>query len=153
MSDTIKNLDNELVYRHDELEAVARASLKRQMCSDAILFLTGPLGAGKTTLTQALLRSLKVTGDITSPTFSYVQTYQYGDGNVCHHFDLYRLSSLEEFLQMGFDDYLRQDALIIVEWPGIIEQFCKKRWPQRLLHVKLAYDDASLDVRKIKVSS
>lgn len=92
----------------------------------AVITLTGSLGAGKTTLVQALLERAGVTGPIQSPTFTYVTTYTLPSGVQVHHFDLYRLHTLEEFLESGFEEYLYQkNSKALIEWPAIIEPLLK----------------------------
>lgn len=83
---------------------------------------TGDLGAGKTTLVKALLKKFGVQDIVTSPTFGYVNTYHNHNHEMLHHFDLYRLINPEEFLQLGFDEYLYvQKSWSFIEWPEIIE--------------------------------
>lgn len=82
----------------------------------------GDLGAGKTTLVKALLKKFGVREPVTSPTFSYVNTYTNERNEKLHHFDLYRLSNIDEFLMAGFDEFLHEpNSWIFVEWPEIIE--------------------------------
>ncbi|MBN9319743.1 MAG: tRNA (adenosine(37)-N6)-threonylcarbamoyltransferase complex ATPase subunit type 1 TsaE [Caulobacterales bacterium 68-7] len=77
--------------------------------------LKGPLGAGKSTLARTLIRALTTPDEeVPSPTFTLVQAY---DGTIpVSHFDLYRLSSPDEAYEIGFDEALR-DGAVIVEWP------------------------------------
>lgn len=85
-----------------------------------VITLTGSLGAGKTTLAQALLRKAGVTGPIQSPTFTYVSVYKVKNLTM-YHFDLYRLSSLQDFVQAGFDEYLYgENSKVLIEWPEIV---------------------------------
>jgi tRNA threonylcarbamoyladenosine biosynthesis protein TsaE len=112
-----------------------------------VVTLTGPLGAGKTTLVSHLLRSYGITQEITSPTFTYVNVYNNEAGKTFYHFDLYRIGSLDEFLQAGFDEYLYQpQSLAIIEWPEVIMPLLT----HDVCHVKLDYD-ADLDARMVKV--
>ena len=81
----------------------------------------GNIGAGKTTLIRAFLKSLGVAEPITSPTFTYVSCYKTALGRPVYHFDLYRIETVSQFESMGFLDYLHDPgALIIIEWPEVI---------------------------------
>lgn len=88
-----------------------------------IILLTGNLGAGKTTLVKHHVESLggKV-DEVDSPTFSIVNTYSVL-GNEIHHFDLYRLNSLEEIEDIGFMEYIDSGATCFIEWPEKIAEF------------------------------
>jgi tRNA threonylcarbamoyladenosine biosynthesis protein TsaE len=81
-----------------------------------VVYLQGPLGAGKTTLMQSLLKNLGYLGLVKSPTYSLVETYDTSIGAL-HHFDLYRLHSPMELYDMGIDDFLSSDACCFIEWP------------------------------------
>ena len=116
------------------------------LCKDkAVLAFVGSLGAGKTTLIQALLRLWGVKGPIQSPTFSYVNSYRLPVGAV-HHFDLYRLSSAAEFVEAGFHEYLyRPGSISLIEWPEIILPLLAAG----ACHVQLDYVDR--ETRSIRV--
>ncbi len=80
-----------------------------------VVALQGNLGAGKTTFARALLRALGIEGDVPSPTFTLVQTYETPCFPVAH-FDLYRLKDESELDELGFDD-ARADGVTLIEWP------------------------------------
>lgn len=87
----------------------------------AVFTFTGPLGAGKTTLIKHLLARCGVKELVTSPTFTYVAVYINTQGQIFHHFDLYRLKELSEFREAGFEEYLyAPHSWAFIEWPEII---------------------------------
>ena len=90
-----------------------------------LLFLSGELGSGKTTLTAALLNALGVAETVRSPTYALIELYSMrrtaegaaaGHNALAVHVDLYRLRSAEEIVQLGLRDYLNDETLLIVEW-------------------------------------
>ena len=85
--------------------------------SGSLVLLRGDLGAGKTCLATGVARGLGVDGSIpvTSPTYTLMNSYV---GRLhLYHFDLYRLGSEDELLELGFDDYFYGDGVALVEWP------------------------------------
>jgi tRNA threonylcarbamoyladenosine biosynthesis protein TsaE len=86
--------------------------------SGEVIALLGDLGAGKTTLTQGIVRALGYEQEVTSPTFSLVQEYRGGRLEI-FHFDFYRVEEEHELLDLGWDDYLERGGVVIVEWPSL----------------------------------
>ncbi len=100
-------------------QALGRALAAHLRPGDAVC-LTGPLGAGKSTLARALIRSLTSPDEeVPSPTFTLVQFYE-GPGFSLAHFDLYRLSDPDEAYEIGLDEALEGGAALI-EWPQQLE--------------------------------
>ncbi|MBV2235163.1 MAG: tRNA (adenosine(37)-N6)-threonylcarbamoyltransferase complex ATPase subunit type 1 TsaE [Sterolibacterium sp.] len=101
-----------------------------------VIYLEGDLGAGKTTLVRGLLRALGFAGRVKSPTYTFVELYAISRINL-YHFDFYRFESAEEFLDGGFDEYFRQNAICLVEWPDKAAPYL----PAADLRVQLALVD------------
>ncbi len=88
----------------------------RALAPPVLIAISGDLGAGKTTLIQAICRGYGVTEPVTSPTFALVHEYRAPRSPV-FHIDLYRLERPAELTSIGWDDIVRAEALILVEWP------------------------------------
>ena len=80
-----------------------------------------PMGAGKTTLVKAICKALGTPSVVNSPTFAIINDYELPGGKAVYHFDLYRLKSIEEAFNMGFDEYFYSGNYCFVEWPAIAE--------------------------------
>lgn len=130
------------------------ADLAKRVGPGTIVAFVGPLGAGKTTLIKCLLARLGVQEEVTSPTFAYVNTYVGAGGMTIHHFDLYRLSSLDEFLQAGFDEYLTDPAAVtVIEWPEVIFPWLSVvALQERVVCCRLRYDPENMHERIIEIS-
>lgn len=89
-----------------------------QMMGDENIFLfEAAMGAGKTTFIAELCRQLGADDDFGSPTFSLVNEYIDSKGNPIYHFDLYRIESPREVLDMGAEEYFNSGNICFVEWP------------------------------------
>jgi tRNA threonylcarbamoyladenosine biosynthesis protein TsaE len=92
------------------------AALSRALAPGLVIWLEGDLGSGKTTLVRGVLRGLGYAGNVKSPTFTLVELYAISSLNL-HHFDFYRFSQPEEYLDAGLDEYFQGGAICFVEWP------------------------------------
>lgn len=102
---------------HGEEAMQAFGARLGQVCGGhGVIYLRGDLGAGKTTLSRALIRALGHTGPVKSPTYSLVEVYVISSLYL-YHFDFYRFESPEEFLDAGFDEYFNDASVCLVEWP------------------------------------
>ncbi len=86
-----------------------------------IICFFGNLGAGKTTFIKSLISELQQIdeSEVSSPTYTYVNSYN--NSQDVHHFDLYRLKGKEEFIEMGFEEYLESGQICLIEWSERIE--------------------------------
>ncbi len=97
----------------------------------SVLCLIGDLGAGKTLLVQGIAQGLGLNEEITSPTFTVMNVYE---GIIpVYHFDLYRLESPEQLVDIGFDEYTNAGGITIIEWPDKFPGFM----PDSYLRIEL----------------
>jgi len=122
----------------DALETFGAELAQRVVRSD-VIFLQGPLGAGKTTLVRGMLHALGVQGAVTSPTYTLIEPYRVdlnqrsalpataGDDATAEtdvwHFDLYRVEDSEELEVMGARDCFSDSSICLIEWPDRGEGF------------------------------
>ncbi|WP_121242409.1 tRNA (adenosine(37)-N6)-threonylcarbamoyltransferase complex ATPase subunit type 1 TsaE [Sulfurisoma sediminicola] len=92
------------------------AALAQTMLPGLVIWLEGDLGAGKTTLVRGLLRALGDAGPVKSPTYTLVEVHPVSGLNL-YHFDFYRFSQPEEYLDAGLDEYFGGQGVCVVEWP------------------------------------
>ena len=92
-----------------------------------IVILQGDLGSGKTTFTKGMAKGLGITEIITSPTFSLMNIYEYGENSLIH-IDTYRLENERDLLDIGIEDYLgKPNTITIIEWPEKIKNLLNKK--------------------------
>ncbi len=100
----------------------------------------GSMGAGKTTFITALCKALGSTDTVNSPTFTIVNEYGTSSGRSVYHFDFYRINRLSEAMDIGWEEYVWSDGLLLIEWPENIEDLL----PEETLRVKITVcDDGS----------
>ncbi|MFZ6848587.1 tRNA (adenosine(37)-N6)-threonylcarbamoyltransferase complex ATPase subunit type 1 TsaE [Undibacterium sp. RuRC25W] len=106
---------------HDEAATQALGKCLAHALSPGMsIFLHGDLGAGKTSLTRALIHAAGHAGNVKSPTYTLAEPYAVrikGQPTTIMHFDLYRMTSAEEFLEAGFREEFNERTICIIEWP------------------------------------
>ena len=110
------------------------SALGGQLKPGDVVALEGELGAGKTTLAQAICKGVGITEDVTSPTFALVNQHE-GERGTVYHLDLYRLNGPADLTNLGWDDILNSSGIVIVEWPDR----AGSRLPDDVIRVRLEY--------------
>ncbi|MBN1158039.1 MAG: tRNA (adenosine(37)-N6)-threonylcarbamoyltransferase complex ATPase subunit type 1 TsaE [Bacteroidales bacterium] len=77
----------------------------------------GPMGSGKTTFIKAVCHAMGAVDVVTSPSFALINEYRSGEGTMFYHIDLYRIESVEELYDIGYEEYFFSDAWCFIEWP------------------------------------
>ena len=131
---------------HSEEDTIKFADdFASKLNNHSIIVLTGDLGSGKTKFTQGLLKHFGLEDQISSPTFTIVNEYDAPDFKI-YHFDLYRLSDVDEFYAMGGEEYL-QNGLCIFEWGEMIEEILPKGYTK----ITFSRDLENQDYRKLLI--
>ncbi len=133
----------EKILSFDELTDLA-VRLSDYVKADDVVALIGDLGTGKTTFVKTVARELGIEGNIKSPTFNYVLEHL-GGRLPLYHFDVYRLSDPLEVYEVGYEDYLHNGGLVLIEWADIIAE----ELPKEFIKIKLFHHDEKS--RKISI--
>lgn len=96
----------------------------------------GKMGAGKTTFIKAVCEALGVTDVVNSPTFAIVNEYDCEQFPI-YHFDFYRIKSVEEVYDLGYEDYFYGNGICLIEWPELVESLL----PEDAIHVNITVND------------
>ena len=112
--------------------------LSQKLNPQSIVLLKGPIGAGKTSFVQGIARGLSISEDITSPTFAL--SHHYSSGKIpLIHLDLYRLDnsfSAKEVFFSEEEEALQSKAILVIEWPELIEPLIKDFWKVEISYAK-----------------
>ena len=109
--------------------------------------LTGDLGVGKTVFTQGFAKGLGIEESVNSPTFTILQIYE-GGRLPLYHFDVYRIGSVEEMEETGFEEYIMGDGVSLIEWADLIEEILPRKRTRVLIEKDL---EQGFDYRRITV--
>ncbi|AEV70290.1 ATPase, YjeE family [Acetivibrio clariflavus DSM 19732] len=132
-------------YSQDETVQVGKALGSILEKGDVVL-LSGDLGTGKTALTKGIASALGVEDYITSPTFTIVN--EYSAEVPLYHFDVYRIADPDEMYDIGFEEYLYGDGVVVIEWAELIKDIL----PHEFIWVKIRKNpELGLDAREIDI--
>ena len=110
-----------------------------------IIILNGELGAGKTKFTEGFLSYFNLEKEISSPTFTIVNEYK-NEKAVIYHFDVYRLSDIDEFYAIGGEEYFNK-GICIIEWGDIIKEVL----PKHYIEINIEKDEKNTERRIIYI--
>jgi tRNA threonylcarbamoyladenosine biosynthesis protein TsaE len=105
----------------------------------------GAMGSGKTTLIKVICKLLGATDSVTSPTFSLVNEYVTPAGETLYHFDLYRINTMEELFDLGYEEYFFGNSFVFVEWAEKAQSLL----PDAFVHVYL--DETGPGSRQVSI--
>ncbi len=109
-----KVIDKVITENEEDTKKFAALFAKKLKEGD-IIGLIGELGTGKTVFTKGIAYSLNIKEPVTSPSFNLVNVYNDGDIDL-FHFDLYRLNSIEELENIGYEEYFYSNGITVIEW-------------------------------------
>lgn len=122
-------------------------SLAKSLSSGDTVVLTGELGSGKTKFTEGFLSYFGLENEISSPTFNIVNQYSKNSVNI-YHFDVYRLSDIEEFYAIGGEEYFEK-GICLIEWGELIEDAL----PLEYIHISFEKNNDDPNLRLLKLEA
>ncbi|MBP1761798.1 MAG: hypothetical protein H6Q64_1340 [Firmicutes bacterium] len=137
--DLIINNEDEMLALGSEIASLLEA--------DDVVYLTGELGVGKTTLVRGIARARGYNGRVTSPTFTLMNIYE-ADPPL-YHFDFYRLETGDTY-DLGLEDYLEKQGISLIEWPTLTDRSLPAE--ALLIAITLRYDDYDL-ARSVQITA
>lgn len=121
--------------------------LAEQAVPGQVYCLDGDLGTGKTVFTQGFAAGLGIKEPVSSPTFTIVQVYEEGRLDF-YHFDVYRISDVEEMYEIGCEEYFYGEGVCLIEWAHLIKDIL----PDNAVHITIEKDlEKGFDYRKITI--
>lgn len=131
----------QLVAKTLEAHAEIIEEIIKQSGNHTIILFDGPMGSGKTTLIKSLCKFLKVTDQVNSPTYGFVNEYHTFEKRKIYHFDFYRINDINEAFDMGVEEYFYSGNLCLLEWAEKIHELL----PQHYLKVSIQYHSDKRD--------
>jgi len=107
-----------MILKIESLETIRTTARQfvDQIGDRTVFAFNGKMGAGKTTFIKAICEVMGVQETVNSPTFSIVNEYEAADGRIIYHFDCYRITTAQEALDLGAEEYLYSGNLCFIEW-------------------------------------
>lgn len=137
----------EVISESEEMTRLIAKKYAQSIKSPTVISLVGDLGAGKTTFTKGFAEGLNINDLVTSPTFTIMNDYQSGTLPL-YHFDMYRLASKEEAVELGFEEYFdlrKLNGVAVVEWAENVKGLLPK------LYVEINFIKIDDNKRKIQI--
>lgn len=116
------------------------ASLASHCRPNTNILLDGDLAAGKTVFARGLGSGLGVRGNIKSPTYTLMCSYE-GDSMPFFHFDAYNLKGIDDFYDLGFDEFLSKDGVVLIEWASVLAG----DFPDDYIHIAIKKENGDND--------
>ena len=126
----------------------AGVSFSSRLKPGSVVACYGDLGAGKTRFIKGICKGMGVDEHVASPTFTIVNEYNVR-GMSIYHFDFYRIKSIDELREIGFDDYMNGNSIVLIEWADRVQEILpQKRFDVRL---QLGNDEQSrrIDIEEL----
>lgn len=131
-------------HSEDDTKKFAK-NLASSLQSGDIIVLSGDLGSGKTKFTEGILDFFGLSHEISSPTFTIVNEHRSNNTNI-YHFDVYRLSDVDEFYAIGGEEYF-SNGICIIEWGEILEPILASDY----LKISFEKSDEDINIRKLRI--
>lgn len=108
-------MNKQLIHSLTDMHAFGK-TLSKELKAMSVVYLVGDLGAGKTSLVQGIMQGLGYSGVVTSPTYNII--HEYPTNTFCvYHLDLYRLNTPEEAYELGLEEIVNDNSIVLIEWP------------------------------------
>ena len=120
--------------------------IKEIAADHSIWLFEGEMGAGKTTLIQAICKTFGVVDPVTSPTYTLIHEYRDQANETYYHFDFYRLQQIKEAIDIGCEEYFDSGHICFIEWPDLILPLLPEKY------ISIGIEVQPDDSRLIKIS-
>ncbi|RLD90850.1 MAG: tRNA (adenosine(37)-N6)-threonylcarbamoyltransferase complex ATPase subunit type 1 TsaE [Bacteroidetes bacterium] len=125
----------------------AATTILKDIGEHKVVAFFGKMGVGKTTLIKVLCQQMGVEDVVSSPTFALVNEYLSSDGESVFHFDFYRIESIEEVFDIGYEEYIYSGHYCFIEWPEMIVELL----PETFVYLSIEENDNGTRVINYKV--